>query len=112
MAINSEMITTAFDLPGYKVIKSLGLAKAISVRSCSVVGNVGAGIQAFFGGNISIFTKLCEDTRQEAYELLLKKASKLGANAVIGLRYDATEIASGVTEVLVYGTAVVVEKEK
>ena len=106
--IRAEMCTTAFQLDGYKIKKSLGVVRGIVVRSRSLVGQIGAGLQILFGGNISIFTRLCEQTRQEAFLVLLEHASQVGANAVIGMRYDATEIAGGVTEVLAYGTAVYV----
>jgi len=105
------MCTTAFTLEGYKIKKSLGVVRGIVVRSRSLFGQIGAGFQILFGGNISIFTRLCEQARQEAFLVLLQHASQLGANAVIGMRYDATEIAGGVTEVLAYGTAVVVEPD-
>jgi uncharacterized protein YbjQ (UPF0145 family) len=104
-----ENVTTAFDLPGYRVTRNLGVVRGIIVRSRSLVGTLGASLQTIVGGNISLFTNLCEQTRQDAFELMLKHASELGANAVIGARYDATEIMQGVTEVLAYGTAVVVE---
>ena len=104
------LVVTTNDLPGYRVVKHLGLARGLTVRSRSVVGNIGAGFQTFFGGNITIYQKLCEQTRQEAYDLLVAEAHRMGANAVIGMRYDANEIASAVTEVLAYGTAVVVEE--
>jgi uncharacterized protein YbjQ (UPF0145 family) len=109
--IRAEMCTTAFHLDGYKIKKSVGVVRGIVVRSRSVVGNIGAGLQMIFGGNISIFTKLCEQTRQEAFLILLQHAAQLGANGIIGMRYDATEIARGVTEVLAYGTAVIVEPD-
>ncbi len=103
------LTTTAFELPGYRVVKSFGVVRGIIVRSRSIVGNIGAGIQALFGGNISLYTSLCERARDDAYREMLSHAAQLGANAVIGLRYDATEIAPGITEVLCYGTAVQVE---
>lgn len=103
------MTTTAFTLDGYRVVKSLGVVRGIIVRSRSIFGTIGAGLQTLVGGNISIFTDLCEQTRQDALERMLEHARGLGANAVIGLRYDATEIMQGVTEVLCYGTAVLVE---
>jgi len=102
-------ITTAFELHGKRIIKNLGLVRGITVRSRSIVGLIGAGFQTLFGGNISLFTKLCEKTRAESYELMISHAEELGANAVIGVRYDANEVMRGVTEVLCYGTAVVVE---
>jgi uncharacterized protein YbjQ (UPF0145 family) len=102
--------TTAFTFDGYRITRHLGLVRGIIVRSRSIVGNIGAALQTLVGGNITIYTELCERTRQDAYDLLCQHAAALGANAVIGLRYDATEIAQGVTEVLCYGTAVIVEK--
>ncbi len=103
-------ITTAFELGGYKITRNLGLVRGITVRSRNVFANIGAGFQTLFGGNITIYSELCEKTRQEALDLLVQHADQMGANAVIGLRYDANEIMAGVTEVLVYGTAVIVEK--
>ncbi len=103
------MVTTAFELPGYKIVKNLGVTRGIVVRSRSIIGTFGAGLQTIFGGNISLFTELCEETRRDAFNLMLSHATELGANAVIAARYDATEIMQGVTEVLAYGTAVVVE---
>ena len=104
------LTTTTFELPGYRVVKSFGVVRGIVVRSRSIVGNIGAGIQAIFGGNISLYTELCERTREDAFNLMLTHAGQLGANAIIGVRYDATEIAAGITEVLCYGTAVAVER--
>src|SRR5215831_18538302 len=104
-----ENVTTAFELPGYRVTKNLGVVRGIIVRSRSVFGTIGAGLQTIVGGNISIFSDLCEQTRNDAFELMLDHAAEHGANAVIGVRYDATEIMQGVTEVLAYGTAVLVE---
>lgn len=104
------MTTTAFNLEGYKIVKNLGIVRGIIVRSRSIVGNVGAMIQSLFGGNITLYTSLCEKARADAYEQLLKHAEDLGANAIIGVKYDATDIAQGITEVLCYGTAVVVKK--
>ena len=101
--------TTGFDLAGKKVVKNLGLVKGILVRSRSIVGTIGGSLQTLFGGNISLFTELCEKTREDAYDLMMKHAQEKGANAVIGVRYDTTELMQGVTEVLCYGTAVVVE---
>jgi uncharacterized protein YbjQ (UPF0145 family) len=109
--MKSEMTTTAFELDGFKTAKNLGLVRGIVVRSRSVIGNIGAGIQALFGGNITLYTNLCEKAREEAFEMMVKHAEQLGANAVVGIRYDATEIMQGITEVLCYGTALVV-KEK
>ena len=107
--MNSAMTTTAFTLEGYRIVKSFGVVRGIIVRSRSIFGTIGAGLQTLVGGNISILTDLCERTRQDALEQMLAHARALGANAVIGLRYDATEIMQGVTEVLCYGTAVLVE---
>ncbi len=106
MSNTHPFTTTAFDLPGFRVVKSFGVVRGIIVRSRSVIGNFGAAVQSFFGGNISIYTSLCERTRDEAFQQMLAHASELGANAVIGIRYDATEIGHGITEVLCYGTAV------
>jgi uncharacterized protein YbjQ (UPF0145 family) len=110
MSLTHPLTTTTFDLPGYRVAKSFGVVRGIIVRSRSVIGNFGASIQAIFGGNISLYTSLCERAREEAFNLMLTHAGQLGANAVIGVRYDATEIAAGITEVLCYGTAVYVEQ--
>ena len=107
--IPHENVSTTFELPGFRVKRNLGVVRGIVVRSRSIVGTIGAGLQTLVGGNISIFSNLCEQTRNDAFELMLKHAAELGANAVIGTRYDATEIMQGVTEVLAYGTAVVVE---
>lgn len=109
-SIPQDMMTTAFELPGYKVTKNLGLAKGIIVRSRSIIGSIGGGIQTIFGGNITLFTSLAEKSRNHAYELLAEHAAEMGANAIIGVRYDATEMGAGVTEVLAYGTAVVVQR--
>ena len=104
------MVTTAFDLDGFRIVRNLGVVRGITVRSRSVFGTIGAGLQTLVGGNITILTELCEKTRQEAFELMIQHASAMGANAIIGARYDATEVMQGVTEVLAYGTAVVVER--
>ena len=103
------LVVTTNELEGYRIVRHLGLVRGLTVRSRSVVGNLGAAIQIFFGGNITVYTKLAEQTRQEAFNLLVEHAQQMGANAVIGMRYDANEIAAAVTEVLAYGTAVVVE---
>ncbi len=108
--VDASMITTANDLSGYRVTKTLGLVRGIVVRSRSIVGNIGAGLQALVGGNITLYTELCEKAREDAYELMLEHAAERGANAIIGVRYDANEVTSGITEVLAYGTAVVVEQ--
>lgn len=107
--VTNPMVTTAFDLPGYRVLRNLGVVRGVTVRSRSVVGNIGASLQTLFGGNISILTNLCEHARAEAFDLMIQHAAQLGANAIIGARYDATEIMNGATEVLAYGTAVIVE---
>lgn len=109
MSQTHPLTTTAFELAGYRVLRSHGVVRGIVVRSRSIFGNIGAGIQSLFGGNISIYTSLCERTRDDAFREMLEHAAALGANAVIGVRYDATEIAAGITEVLCYGTAVSVE---
>ena len=109
MSTTHPLTTTTFDLPGYRVTKNFGVVRGIIVRSRSVVGNLGAGIQSLFGGNITIYTDLCEQARDEAFREMITHANQLGANAVIGVRYDATEIAAGITEVLCCGTAVQVE---
>lgn len=103
-----NMVTTAFDIDGYKVVRNLGVVRGIVVRSRSIIGTIGAGLQTLVGGNITLLTNLCEKTRNDAFELMIQHANELGANAIIGARYDATEIMQGVTEVLAYGTAVVV----
>jgi uncharacterized protein YbjQ (UPF0145 family) len=107
--VDSSMVTTAMELPGHRIVRNFGVVRGIIVRSRSVIGNLGAALQTIVGGNITILTNLCEKTREEAYELLLMHAAEHGANAVIGFRYDATEVMQGVTEVLAYGTAVIVE---
>ena len=111
MNLTHPLTTTTFELPGYRVTKSFGVVRGIIVRSRSIIGNIGAGIQSIFGGNISLYTNLCERAREDTFNLMLTHAGALGANAVIGVRYDATEIAQGITEVLCYGTAVYVEAE-
>ena len=108
--IQHEMTSSTFDLPGYRVVRGLGIVRGIVVRSRSIFGNIGASLQTLVGGDITLFTNLCEKTREDAFERLLKHAAEIGADAVLGLRYDATEIMNGVTEVLCYGTAVKVEK--
>jgi uncharacterized protein YbjQ (UPF0145 family) len=107
--MNHDMTTTAFTLDGYRIVKTKGVVRGVIVRSRSVIGTLGASLQTLVGGNISLFTELCERTREEAFQLMLEHALQHGANAVIGVRYDATEVMGGVTEVLCYGTAVVVE---
>ena len=112
LELDFRNVTTAFELPGYTVAQNLGVVRGIVVRSRSIVGTIGASLQTLAGGNISMWSEMCEQARQEAFEIMAQHAAALGANAVIGMRYDATEIASGVTEVLAYGTAVVVEPER
>jgi uncharacterized protein YbjQ (UPF0145 family) len=107
-----EMVTTAFTLDGYRIVKSMGVVRGIVVRSRSIFGTIGAGLQTIVGGNISLLTELCEKTRPQAFETMLAQARQMGANGIVGARYDATEVMQGVTEVLCYGTAVFVEKEK
>lgn len=108
--MDRSMVTTAFHLDGYRVTKNLGIVRGITVRSRSIIGNIGALFQILVGGNITLYTQLCERARQDAFELMVQHAQQMGANAVIGMRYDANEVASGVTEVLAYGTACIVEK--
>jgi uncharacterized protein YbjQ (UPF0145 family) len=110
--VEHAMTTTALELPNYRITRSLGIVRGIIVRSRSLIGNFGAGLQTLFGGNITLYTELCEKARADAYEQLLQHAQDLGANAVIGVRYDANDIMQGVTEVLCYGTAVVVESSR
>lgn len=108
--MEASMVTTAFGFDGYRIAKNLGIVRGITVRSRSVVGNFAGGIQSLFGGNITIYTELCEHARGEAFDLMVEHAQQLGANAIIGMRYDANDVMDGITEVLAYGTAVVVEK--
>jgi uncharacterized protein YbjQ (UPF0145 family) len=108
-SVNTAMVTSALELPGYRIVKNYGIVRGIIVRSRSVIGNLGAALQTIVGGNITILTDLCEKTREDAFELMLQHALQHGANAVVGMRYDATEVMQGVTEVLAYGTAVHVE---
>jgi uncharacterized protein YbjQ (UPF0145 family) len=112
MSQTHPLTTTTFELPGYRVVKSFGVVRGIIVRSRSVIGNFGAHLQSLFGGNITLYTSLCERARMDALNEMLLHAGQLGANAVVGVRYDATEIAVGITEVLCYGTAVYVEQER
>ena len=107
-----NMVTTQFELDGFRVTRTLGVVRGIVVRSRSIFGTIGAGLQTLVGGNITLLTNLCEKTRQEAFDLMLQHAAELGGNAVVGARYDATEVMQGVTEVLAYGTAVFVESSK
>ena len=108
--VDLQLITTANTLEGYKITKQLGVIKGITVRSRSILGNIGGGLQSLFGGQLSIYVELCEKARDEAYQLMIQHANEHGANAIINMRYDANEVMNGITEVLAYGTAVVVEK--
>jgi uncharacterized protein YbjQ (UPF0145 family) len=110
-SVAHQMVTTAFELPNYRVVQNLGVVRGIVVRSRNIFATIGASFQTIVGGNITVWTKLCEDTRADAFEIMIQHATELGANAVIGARYDTTEIAQGVTEVLAYGTAVIVEPD-
>jgi uncharacterized protein YbjQ (UPF0145 family) len=108
--LSPNMVTTAFELPGYRIAKTIGLVRGVTVRSRSIFGTIGASLETLVGGNITLFEEMCEKTREEALELMMQHAAQEGANAVIGVRYDATEVMQGVTEVLAYGTAVRVER--
>lgn len=110
--VDFAMVTSGLEIPGYRIVRNYGIVRGIIVRSRSVIGNLGAALQTIVGGNITILTNLCEKAREDAYELLMQHAAEHGANAIIGMRYDATEVMQGVTEVLAYGTAVVVEPMK
>ncbi|MGB2623704.1 MAG: YbjQ family protein [Candidatus Acidiferrum sp.] len=110
LRVEPVMVTTALEIPGYRIVRNFGIVRGIIVRSRSVIGNLGAALQTIVGGNITILTNLCEKAREDAYELLMQHAGERGANAVISMRYDATEVMQGVTEVLAYGTAVQVER--
>lgn len=110
--LDPRFVTTSFGFDGYEIVEYLGLVRGIIVRSRSVVGNIGAGLQSLVGGNISVYTKLCEDTRNDSFGLMMEHAQALGANAIIGMRYDANEVAQGITEVLCYGTAVKISKKE
>ena len=111
-SMTHDLVTTAFTLDGYRIVQNLGLVRGIVVRSRSIFGTIGAGLQTLVGGNITLLTNLCEKTRAEAFDLMLQHAAAMGGNAVVGARYDATEVMQGVTEVLAYGTAVLVEPTK
>jgi uncharacterized protein YbjQ (UPF0145 family) len=108
--MDHALVTTAFDIDGYRIVRNLGIVRGITVRSRSIFGNIGAVLQTIVGGNITLYTELCEKARNEAYEFMIQHAERMGANAVIGMRYDANDVAGGVTEVLAYGTACVIEK--
>ena len=110
VSVNASMVTTGFDLPGYRVVKTLGLVRGVTVRSRSIFGTIGASLETIVGGNITLFEEMCEKTREQALDLMMQHAMERGANAVIGTRYDATEVMQGVTEVIAYGTAVQVER--
>ena len=107
--MNHAMTTTAFEIPGSRVVRNLGVVRGITVRSRSIFGTIGGSLQTLVGGNISLFTELCEKTRAECFDMMLRHAEQVGANAVVGIRYDATELMQGVTEMVCYGTAVVVQ---
>ena len=109
MSVNARRVTTAFDLPGHRITRNLGIVRGIVVRSRSLIGNIGAGFQTLFGGNITLYTELCEKARSDAYKLMVEHANDIGANGIVSMRYDANEVMDGVTEVLAYGTAVIVE---
>lgn len=109
--MDKSFVTTAFDFEGCRIVKNLGIVRGIIVRSRNIFENIGAAFQTIAGGNITLYTELCEKTRQDAFELMIKHAEEIGANAVIGMRYDANEVMQGVTEVLAYGTAVVIERK-
>ncbi len=111
-APNQLLVTTGFDFSGFQVIRYMGIVRGITVRSRSAIGQIGAGVQQLFGGNLSLYTELCEHARQEAFDLMVQHAAAIGANAIIGMRYDANEVAQGATEVLAYGTAVVIQPAK
>ena len=108
-SVSHQMVTTAFELPNYRVVQNLGVVRGIVVRSRNVFATIGASLQTIVGGNITVWTKLCEQTRHDAFEIMIQHATEVGANAVVGARYDTTELSTGVTEVLAYGTAVIVE---
>lgn len=108
--IDEQLVTTSNSLDGYRITKQLGIVRGITVRSRSILGNIGGGLQSLFGGRLSIYVELCEKAREEAYQLMLQHGSEKGANSIINMRYDANEVMEGITEVLAYGTAVIVEK--
>ena len=108
-SVSHQMVTTAFELPNYRIVQNLGVVRGIVVRSRNIFATLGATLQTVVGGNITVWTKLCEQTREDAFDIMIQHATELGANAVIGARYDTTELSQGVTEVLAYGTAVIVE---
>jgi len=112
MPVHSQWVTTAFEFEGYRIVSYRGVVRGITVRSRNLIVNLGAAIQTLFGGNITLYTQLCERARQEAFDLMLEHAAQVGANAVVAMHYDANEVGAGVTEVLAYGTAVVIEAVK
>ena len=110
-SVSHQMVTTAFELPNYRVVQNLGVVRGIVVRSRNIFATIGASLQTVVGGNITVWTKLCEQTRADAFDIMIQHATEIGANAIVGARYDTTELSTGVTEVLAYGTAVIVEPE-
>ena len=110
-SVSHQMVTTAFELPNYRVVQNLGVVRGIVVRSRNIFATIGASLQTIVGGNITVWTRLCEETREHAFDIMIQHATEIGGNAIVGARYDTTEIAQGVTEVLAYGTAVIVEPE-
>lgn len=110
-SVSHQMVTTAFELPNYRVIQNLGVVRGIVVRSRNIFATIGASLQTVVGGNITVWTKLCEQTRADAFDIMIQHATEIGANAIVGARYDTTELSTGVTEVLAYGSAVIVEPE-
>jgi uncharacterized protein YbjQ (UPF0145 family) len=108
--VDESMVTTGLEIPGYRIVRTLGMVRGLIVRSRSVFGTIGASLQTLVGGNITLYTEMCEKTREDALELMMQHAAARGANAIVGMRYDANEVMQGVTEVLAYGTAVVVER--
>ncbi len=108
-SVSHQMVTTAFELPNYRIIQNLGVVRGIVVRSRNIFATIGASLQTIVGGNITVWTNLCEQTRLDAFEIMIQHATEIGANAIVGARYDTTELSTGVTEVLAYGTAVIVE---
>ncbi len=108
-SVSHQMVSTTFEIPNFQIVQNLGVVRGIVVRSRNIFATIGASLQTIVGGNITVWTKLCEDTRADAFEIMIQHATEIGANAVVGARYDTTEISTGVTEVLAYGTAVIVE---
>ena len=108
-SVSHQMVTTAFEIPNHRIVQNLGVVRGIVVRSRNIFATIGAGLQTIVGGNITVWSKLCEDTRADAFDIMIQHATEIGANAIVAARYDATEVTAGVTEVLAYGTAVIVE---